>query len=168
MKKIIPILFVFFLLYGLNNKEEIIIPNYAIRFRVVANSNSMKDQELKLKVKSTLESDLNKLMSEAKNSDEAKELISNNLSSIRKKVNEIVPSNKVSFGKNYFPSKTYHGINYEAGMYDSLVITLGNGDGNNWWCVMFPPLCLIEGKDNNSNDVEYRLLIKDIITKYQS
>ena len=168
MKKIIPILFIFFLIYGLNNKEEIIIPDYAIRFRVIANSNSMKDQELKLKVKSVLEDDLNKLMVSAKNSEEAKNLISDNLSNIRKKVNELAPTNKVSFGKNYFPSKTYHGINYDEGMYDSLVVTLGNGDGNNWWCVMFPPLCLIEGKNNNTDEVEYRLLIKDIIDKYHS
>ena len=55
MKKLIPILFVIFLLYGFNNKEEIIIPDYAIRFRVIANSNSMKDQEQKLKVKNILE-----------------------------------------------------------------------------------------------------------------
>ena len=168
MKKIIPILFIFFLIYGLNNKEEIIIPDYAIRFRVIANSNSMKDQELKLKVKSVLEDDLNKLMVSAKNSEEAKNLISDNLSNIRKKVNELAPTNKVSFGKNYFPSKTYNGINYDEGMYDSLVVTLGNGDGNNWWCVMFPPLCLIEGKNNNTDEVEYRLLIKDIIDKYHS
>ncbi len=168
MKKIIPILFVFFLVYGLNNKEEIIIPDYAIRFRVIANSNSVEDQELKLQVKESLESDLNELMNEAKNSDEAKELINNNLDNIRRKVNEIVPINEVSFGKNYFPLKKYHGVSYEAGMYDSLVITLGSGSGNNWWCVMFPPLCLLEGKSNDSSKVQYRFLIKDIITKYQS
>ena len=168
MKKLIPILFVIFLLYGFNNKEEIIIPDYAIRFRVIANSNSMKDQEQKLKVKNILENDLNKLMANAKTSEEAKTIISNNLKNIRKTVNEIEPTNNVSFGKNYFPSKTYHDINYTAGMYESLVVTLGNGNGNNWWCVMFPPLCLMEGKNNNSDEVEYRFLIKDLLSKYHS
>ena len=168
MKKLIPILFVIFLLYGFNNKEEIIIPDYAIRFRVIANSNSMKDQEQKLKVKNILENDLNKLMVNAKTSEEAKTIINNNLKNIRKTVNEIEPTNNVSFGKNYFPSKTYHDINYPAGMYESLVVKLGNGNGNNWWCVMFPPLCLMEGKNNNSDEVEYRFLIKDLLSKYHS
>ncbi len=163
MKRLIPILFIFFVIYGFNYKEEIIIPDYAIRFRVIANSDSMKDQELKLRVKSVLESDLNKLMVKALSSSDAKRLISENLSSIRKKVNDLVPDNDVSFGLNYFPSKVYHGVKYPAGEYDSLVVTLGNGLGNNWWCVMFPPLCLIDG---DGDDVEYRFLIKDILDKY--
>ena len=166
MKKLIPILFMFFIVYSFNHKEEIIIPDYAIRFRVIANSNSMKDQELKMMVKNSLEKDLDKLMVDAKNKEDAVKIINSNLENIRKKVDEIVPDNKVNFGLNYFPSKTYYGVNYDAGEYDSLVVTLGNGLGNNWWCVMFPPLCLIEGKDNNSDNIEYRLLIKDILDKY--
>ena len=75
MKKIIPILFVFFLFYGFVNKEEILIPTDAIRFRVIANSNDPMDQNLKIEVKNALEEELNKLMVSAKNSQEAKEII---------------------------------------------------------------------------------------------
>ena len=62
MKKIIPILFVFFLIYGYANKEEILIPTDAIRFRVIANSNDEIDQEVKMKVKEAIEQEVNKLM----------------------------------------------------------------------------------------------------------
>ena len=50
-------------------------------------------------------------------------------------------------------------------MYESLVITLGKGEGDNWWCVLFPPLCLLE-ENENTQDVEYHFLVKDIIDKY--
>ncbi len=168
MKKIIPILFIIFMFYFLTNEQEILIPKDAIRFRIIANSNKIKDQELKLKVKSSLEEDLNTIMQNAKTSSEAKQLLKNALPTIRKKVSQYTSDNKVELGQNYFPEKKYHGLTYEEGTYDSLVITLGQGNGENWWCVMFPPLCLLEAKNNNSSDVEYKLLIKEILDKYQS
>ena len=66
MKKVIPILFILFLVYGLTNKEEVIIPDYAIRFRVIANSNTLQDQTTKYLVKNDLENKLNNLMQERK------------------------------------------------------------------------------------------------------
>ena len=57
----------------------------------------------------------------------------------------------------------YKGIYYEEGEYESLVITLGEGIGNNFWCVLFPPLCLI---DENEEEVEYTSFIKELIDKY--
>lgn len=74
----------------------------------------------------------------------------------------------ISFGLNYFPEKEYKGVTYEAGTYNSLVITLGSGVGKNWWCVMFPPLCLLEGKNNNTDDINYKFYVKEIIDKYIS
>mgnify|MGYP001625376216 FL=1 len=168
MKKIIPILFVFFLLYGFINKEEILIPTDAIRFRVIANSNDPIDQELKMEVKNALEEELNKLMISAKNSQEAKQIIEENMDNIQNIVNNYTTDNKISFGMNYFPEKEYHGVNYESGNYESLVITLGNGIGNNWWCVMFPPLCLLEAKNENTDEINYKFYVQEIIEKYTS
>lgn len=166
MKKIIPVLFVFFLFYFYTNKEQILIPDYAIRFRVIANSNSKEDQDLKIKVKDEVEERLNKLMIKAKSSEEAKQLLQNELDTIKTLVNTYTKDSEVSFGQNYFPEKEYHGVIYQSGNYDSLVITLGHGLGNNWWCVMYPPLCMLENKNNE--EVEYRFLIQDILNKYQS
>ena len=69
----------------------------------------------------------------------------------------------ISYGKNYFPQKTYKNINYEEGEYESLVITLGEGKGNNFWCVLFPPLCLVDETEEN---VEYDSIIKKVLNKY--
>ena len=168
MKKIIPILFVFFLIYGYVNKEEILIPTDAIRFRVIANSNDEIDQEVKMKVKEAIEQEVNKLMLEAKNSEEAKKLINENIEHIQQIVNQYTTDNKISFGVNYFPEKEYHGVTYPSGEYESLVITLGNGVGNNWWCVMFPPLCLLEAKNENTDDINYKFYVQEIIEKYTS
>ena len=66
---------------------------------------------------------------------------------------------------NYFPEKEYKGTIYKEGKYESLVITLGNGQGNNFWCVLFPPLCLLDEEDETTN-VEYTSLVKEIIDKY--
>ena len=168
MKKMIPILFVFFLIYGYANKEEILIPTDAIRFRVIANSNDEIDQEVKMKVKEAIEQEVNKLMLEAKNSEEAKKLINENIDYIQQIVNQYTTDNKISFGVNYFPEKEYHGVTYPSGEYESLVITLGNGVGNNWWCVMFPPLCLLEAKHENTDDINYKFYVQEIIEKYTS
>ena len=156
-----------FLIYGLtNNKEEILIPDYAIRFRVIANSNTLEDQTIKYQVKTELEKDLNNLMQNASTSEEAKKLIQENLKEIRNTVNKYTKENKVSFGENMFPEKEYYGVTYPKGSYESLVVTLGNGKGNNWWCVMFPPLCLLEAKQEGKEDVNYKFYAKEIIDKY--
>ena len=168
MKKIIPILFVLFLIYGYVNKEEILIPTDAIRFRVIANSNDEIDQEVKMKVKEAIEQEVNKLMLEAKNSEEAKKLINENMEHIQQIVNQYTTDNKISFGVNYFPEKEYHGVTYPSGEYESLVITLGNGVGNNWWCVMFPPLCLLEAKNEKTDDINYKFYVQEKIEKYTS
>ena len=168
MKKMIPILFICFLIYGYANKEEILIPTDAIRFRVIAKSNDEIDQEVKMKVKEAIEQEVNKLMLEAKNSEEAKKLINENMEHIQQIVNQYTTDNKISFGVNYFPEKEYHGVTYPSGEYESLVITLGNGVGNNWWCVMFPPLCLLEAKNENTDDINYKFYVQEIIEKYTS
>ena len=72
----------------------------------------------------------------------------------------------MNYGINYFPEKKYKGVIYEEGYYESLVITLGKGNGENWWCVLFPPLCLMEGEDNNTDEVEYKSFVKEMIDKY--
>ena len=73
---------------------------------------------------------------------------------------------QINYGKNYFPEKSYKGVKYESGMYDSLVVTLGKGEGENWWCVLFPPLCLMEAQETNMKDVDYEWFVKDIFKKY--
>ena len=72
----------------------------------------------------------------------------------------------INYGMNYFPEKEYKGIKYEEGEYESLVITLGDGLGENFWCILFPPLCLLEAEETEKDEVEYTSFIQEIINKY--
>ena len=68
---------------------------------------------------------------------------------------------------NYFPKKEYDGVVYPDGNYESLVITIGDGLGDNWWCVLFPPLCLLDAEDNNTGNIEYKSYVKEVIEKFE-
>ena len=144
------------------------IPTDAIRIRIIANSNSDIDIEKKKEIRKNLEEEIYSLLKDAKTSSEARNLINENLDKLNILVDDKTNSNyDLSFGKNYFPRKVYKGIIYEEGEYESLVVTLGKGNGDNWWCVLFPPLCLLEGNED-TKDVEYRFFVKDLIDKYKS
>ncbi len=153
-------------------KDKIIIPKEAIRIRVIANSNEEHDQNIKDEVKDIVEDEMYYLLKDTLDINKARNLINNDLTNLNTKVDNFLKSKDyklgydINFGYNYFPEKEYKGIKYEEGMYESVVVTLGSGKGDNWWCVMFPPFCLIEAHDNGTTDIEYRWLIKDLINKY--
>ena len=173
MKKVllvlVGIIFTYIIIGNVVAKNNI-IPDEAIRIRVIANSNSEYDQDIKIKVKEQVEYDMYNLLKESKEVEEARELIKNNLDNLEdniyttlQKENYELPFT-VNFGLNYFPKKEFKGITNDEGYYESVVITLGEGLGDNWWCVLFPPLCMIEAEE--STDVEYTTMVKTIIDKY--
>ena len=173
MKKILLItILLFSLLYLLssNKASAIKIPDEAIRIRVIANSNSPYDQSMKMKVSDNIQKEMYTLLIDAKSINEGRKIIKNNIDNINNNVKVTLQENNyqipyhISFGQNYFPEKIYKGIKYKEGYYESLVITLGKGEGDNWWCVLFPPLCLLEAEE--SDDVEYQIFIKELINKY--
>ena len=147
-----------------------LIPDDAIRVRVIASSNSDYDQQIKMEVKELLEDDMYNILENVKSVDEARTNISNNLNNVRSDIDKYLKEKNydlgfdLNFGYNYFPNKTFKGVTYKEGYYESLVVTLGEGKGDNWWCVLFPPLCLIEAE--SSDDVEYSSLVKEVIDKY--
>lgn len=161
---------IIYLIIGNMSIEATKIPDEAIRFRVVANSDSAYDQNIKIKVKNEVEKKLYNLLKDTKGIDDAREVINDNLIEINKKVNDLLIREKydlgykINFGYNYFPEKEFNGIIYKEGLYESLLITLGEGKGKNWWCVLFPPLCLLEAEE--SDEVEYKLFVQELIEKY--
>lgn len=166
MKKIIILLFITMVVLVIaNDKQNILIPDEAIRFRVIANSDSIKDQTLKIEIKNNVENELYKIIGNSKTIEEARLNITKNMDKIKNIMNNYNVSYDINFGNNYFPLKEYKGINYKAGNYESLVITLGRGLGENWWCVLFPPLCLLDEQENIEN-VEYKMYAKKIINKF--
>lgn len=170
-KTIIIILLAMLGFHFLNMKgSALIIPNEAIRLRVLANSNSKEDQELKLKVRDELQLYMYELLKDTKGIDQAREKIKQNLDQIEDCVNRTLQKYdsaikfQIDFGLNYFPDKEYKGVVYPAGEYESVLVTLGEGNGNNWWCVLFPPLCLMEAEE--SDTVEYKSFFQELIEKY--
>lgn len=165
----IIIILIFYIVVGHVSAEKL-IPDDAIRLRVLANSNSEYDQTMKGKVRDLVQREMYTLLKDTKGSKEAREKIILELPSIEKKVKNLLTieqyplTYQVHFGQNYFPEKQYKGVTYDAGMYESLLITLGSGEGDNWWCVLFPPLCLIEAEE--STEVEYKSFVAEMIERF--
>lgn len=163
-------LFAIFLLYKKSN-DTFTIPNESIRFRIIANSNDFNDQLMKEKLRRHIEPIIDDMLKDTNNIDEARLNIKDNLDSLTIAIEEFLKNNNynndfnIKYGDNYFPKKAYKGILYKEGNYESLVITLGNGEGNNWWCLLFPPLCYADFDD--AEEVEYKLLIKQIFDKFK-
>lgn len=175
MKKTILVLFIIlgtYIFIGLKTQQIIEIPDEAIRIRIIGNSNSDYDQEKKEELRKNVQLYMQNLLKDTENITQARETINKNLDNIDKEVNNYLTEIKydkdynINFGLNYFPKKEYKGIKYNEGLYESLLITLGEGKGNNWWCVLFPPICLLEAEETETNDIEYKSFIKEIIEKY--
>lgn len=173
MKKIMIILSIIVIIFISNNTtRDVIIPNESIRIRVIANSNNSKDQLIKQIVRDSIEKEISNLLSEVNTIEEARIVIKENINLVDNNVNSILENNnydkkyKVEFGYNFFPQKKYKGVVYNEGYYESVVVTIGEGEGDNWWCVLFPPLCLMETDESNLEEIEYKSFIKEIIDKY--
>lgn len=170
MKKVLIIISIIITILIYNkNLDDITIPNNAIRIRVIANSNNIEDQVLKLKVKEKVESKLYEKLDNTKDINIARNKIKSSLQEIDDIVNNETNGTNynINYGDNYFPKKELNGINYKEGNYESLVIKLGEAQGNNWWCVLFPPLCSIDVKENDSDKVEYKSKVLEILNAYK-
>lgn len=167
MKKIIVCLFIVTVLVLVNKEEiKVLIPEDAIRFRIIANSNSIEDQKEKIEIRNELEPIIGDILTNSTTKEETKTEINNNLYKINHVIDKFNTTYDVNYGLNFFPEKNYKGVTYKEGNYESLVITLGDGLGDNWWCVLFPPLCLLEANETNYDDITYTSYIQELIKKY--
>ena len=171
MKKTVIILAIIITILSLTKQEKVIIPKKSIRFRVIADSNSKKDQYIKKEVVNNLRNNISKL-EYSNNLNNSRENIKKSIPEIKHVVEETLIKNNynkkydINYGMNYFPEKEYKGTVYKEGDYESLVVTLGDGLGKNFWCVLFPPLCLLEADEQDTSDIEYSSYIKEVIDKY--
>lgn len=171
MKQILFYICVIITLYMvIGGVSNVIIPDEALRIRVIANSNEDKDQEMKVLVKEELQTELYSLLKDTRGVDNARRIINSNLSFIDNRVNNLLTREKydldytINYGLNFFPAKELGGVVYKEGYYESLTITLGSGEGSNWWCILFPPLCLLEIEEDT--EIEYTSLVREMINKY--
>ncbi|MFJ7937742.1 stage II sporulation protein R [Peribacillus sp. NPDC096622] len=127
-----------------------VIPDEAIRLRILANSDAEEDQAVKRLIRDEVNEDITKWVEELTSLDEARDVITSHLPDIQATAEAVIKeqgleqSVKVDFGQAEFPTKLYGQYLYPAGDYEAVIITLGEGEGANWWCVLFPPLCFLD------------------------
>ena len=169
MKRKIFLLILGLIIIGVysQNQTELKVPDSSIRLRVIPNSNNSKDINIKEQVKDYLETDIYTLLKNTDNIDSARTIINNNIPKIETNIDNIFKENhynipyEINFGLNYFPEKTYNGKVYAEGEYESLVIYIGEAEGDNWWCILFPNFCLID----TEKDPVYKSYFKELLNK---
>lgn len=176
---IVLILFSFFIFISAASYVNAVSEDIAqsvFRLHVIANSDSKEDQDLKYKVRDRVLEYMNEISMDCSSKEEVILLAEEHKEEFKKIAEDVIKENgydytvNISIGNFDFPTKTYGDISLPAGEYDALRIEIGEAKGQNWWCVMFPPLCFVdvtsgvvpdESKEvmkENLNDEEYNLI----------
>ncbi|MFP8643963.1 stage II sporulation protein R [Priestia aryabhattai] len=130
--------------------QPAVIPDEAIRLRILANSDGEKDQYVKRLIRDRVNEQITEWVKDLTSVTVARKTIKENLPTLEIIAKEVLKeegvneSVHVKFGKVEFPTKLYGQFLYPAGEYEAVLITLGKGEGANWWCVLFPPLCFLD------------------------
>lgn len=127
------------------------LENSVIRLHVLANSDSAEDQALKLRVRDRILKDGRELFKNAKSEEEARRILSENRDFLENSARDEIFSAgydypvALNMGKYDFPMKVYENYAFLSGEYEAVRVEIGKAEGQNWWCVMFPPLCFVDG-----------------------
>ena len=146
-------------------------PDY-LRIHIRADSNEESAQNVKYKVKSVVVDYLTPLLVGVYSKADAVQKISGCLKQLECVANNVLANEgfdykcRASIRSENFPCRTYGSLTLESGIYDALILELGSGKGDNWWCVVYPPLCFVGGESNGTNRIVYRSLLKDVIDKF--
>lgn len=144
------LLFVSISAFSYVNAVSTSLSDSVFRLHILANSDSVEDQSLKYKVRDKVIEAMNELTSNCSSKREVINLVNDNLSNFKNIAKKVIVESgydydiNVSIGNFNFPTKNYGDISLPAGFYDALRIEIGNAEGKNWWCVMFPPLCFVD------------------------
>ncbi len=136
------------------------MPDKLFRLHILANSDSEEDQQLKYELRDYLLSDMEEIFKDCSSAQDAGEAARKNLALITEKSQQFVKDKGYDYNITasveniYFTTRNYGGFVAPAGNYDALRILIGEGEGHNWWCVMFPPLCLGAVEDRADNEEE--------------
>ena len=130
------------------------ISSSLVRLHVIAASDETAEQELKLRVRDNVLEYLTPVLDKAESPEEAQRIINGELTSIKAAAEACAGGRSVSvtLGQEYYPTREYEGFTLPAGQYQSLRVILGEGKGHNWWCVVFPPLCVSAAEQNKALD----------------
>ncbi len=162
-----------FIITNEKTKEESVqkgIAREIIRFHVIANSDSEEDQSLKLQVKDHVVTCLSELLQGAESKEETRNIINTNLGKIEEQAEQVLKEEghsekvKAYLTTCYYPVKKYGDYIFPAGEYEALRLEIGKAEGKNWWCIMYPNLCFVEGTYAIVDEQKAELL-KDILTE---
>lgn len=126
------------------------ISNKLIRFHVIANSDNESDQALKLQIRDKVLQYISPKLNNSESIEESRKILDVENENILNIAKEVINENGYNYdvestlSKEYFPVKTYGNITLPQGKYEAYRIIIGSGEGQNWWCVMFPPLCFVD------------------------
>lgn len=140
-----------------------------LRIHIRANSNSQEDQRVKYMVRDVIVEGMIPLLAEAETKSQAVEIINNNMGYLQSLADSVLSQEGFSYSskgciKNeYFPTRTYGETTLESGNYDALILSLGSGEGDNWWCIVYPAFCFLNTR--NSSNYGYISKIWEIINR---
>lgn len=143
--------------------------NDVLRLHILANSDSDEDQRVKLAVRDALLSCGKKIFSGETNVNNAEDILLSEKDELIETANRVLEENgfgykaQITLAEEYFTTRTYENYTLPAGNYKALKVVLGEGNGHNWWCVMFPPLCLPAATENTEVDLYFKGKSGDII-----
>jgi len=151
-------------------EENVLDANQFLRIHIRANSNETSDQVVKYAVKNKVVEVITPLLVNCNNKEEVINIINVNKQLIERTSNEILSKNSFSYNtkvvikKEYFPTRIYDDVVLQSGTYDAIILELGNAEGNNWWCVVYPPLCFVN--QTGSTNIVYKSKLLEIIEKF--
>lgn len=144
-----------------------------LRMHIRANSNAQIDQTVKYRVRDAVVDYLTPRVAECETKKQAMDMLGSSLPGIEETATRALRaagygySARASLTREEFPTRIYDGMTLEEGVYDALVLELGTGKGDNWWCVVYPPLCFT-GEPDGSGEIRYRSKIIDIINRFKA
>lgn len=148
--------------------------NDYLRIHIRANSNSEVDQKVKYLIKDEFVNFLTPKLAFCGSKEEVISMIDVESTNLENLADTILAENgfsytsKVKINREMFPTRTYDGLTLESGIYDALIVELGHASGNNWWCVIYPPLCFTNYSNGNFSGIVYKSKILEIIRQFFS
>lgn len=162
-----------FLMTGcLRTEPEANQHNDYLRIHIRANSNSKEDQDVKYLVRDAVVDYLIPLAAKASSKEDMVNIIRSNMGNIETVADNVLEDNDKNYtssGKvcnEYFPTRVYDGVVFESNYYDALILELGTGTGDNWWCVVYPPLCFANSKEINTTHIRYKSKIVELVKEF--
>ena len=145
-----------------------------LRIHIRADSNSTADQTVKYAVKSAVVDYLTPYLADAHSKSEAMKVVKARLKGVEEVCDGVLAANgfpyrsRARLCEEEFPDRTYGDLTLEQGVYDALIIELGSGSGNNWWCVVYPPLSFVNGESDGTNKITYKSKLMEIINEWRA